>query len=273
MKIYLGTGGYSNEDWIGLLYPPGTKKTDFLSVYSQHFNATELNSSFYAIPGLKAFEGMAKRVESRTRFAVKLHQVFTHTRNYTDDDVARMLQSPEPLREAGLMGPYLAQFPYSFHRTAENRRYLWELAQRLEGHEVAVELRHGSWDKPEVREGFRETGLIWVSPDYPPLGGMPEPQLHASGHVAYLRLHGRNRETWWEGSSAAERHDYRYTEAELAYWADQIAALDPGEVEEVWVLFNNTTQGHALANIETLRPLLEARGLDPARPGQGDRLL
>ena len=25
MELYLGTGGYSNDDWLGLLYPEGTK--------------------------------------------------------------------------------------------------------------------------------------------------------------------------------------------------------------------------------------------------------
>ena len=123
MKVYIGTGGYTNDDWIGegLLYPPGTKQTDFLSVYAQHFDAVELNSSFYGIPGLKAFEGMARKSAGRTRFAVKLNKVFTHDRAPQDSDFDRMLQSPQPLREAGVMGPYLAQFPYSFHRTPGNR--------------------------------------------------------------------------------------------------------------------------------------------------------
>ena len=57
MELYLGTGGYSNDDWIGLLYPAGTKPNDYLKVYAQHFNAVELNSSFYAIPGLKGLSG------------------------------------------------------------------------------------------------------------------------------------------------------------------------------------------------------------------------
>lgn len=265
MRIYLGTGGYSNEDWIGLLYPEGTKKDQFLEVYSQHFNAVELNSSFYGIPGLKAFEGMVKKSGARTRFAVKLHQVFTHTRNPEQSDFDRMLQSPQPLREAGLKGPYLAQFPYSFHRTADNRKYLLELAERFAGHELAVELRHASWDKPEVREGMAEYGLIWVSPDYPPVGGMPEPRVHVTGEVGYLRLHGRNEGSWWEGKSAAERHDYLYNRAEMDEWADKIAQVD-GELEELYIFFQNTTKGHALKNIPMLREALMSRGLTVSLP-------
>ncbi|GGJ73598.1 DUF72 domain-containing protein [Deinococcus aquiradiocola] len=267
MRVYIGTGGYSNDDWLGLLYPAGTRSTEYLGIYARHFDVVELNSSFYGIPGLKAFAGMAARSAGRVRFTVKLHQVFTHARTPQDSDFDQMLQSPEPLREAGLMGPYLAQFPYSFHRTPENRRYLGMLAERFAGHELAVEFRHGSWDRPEVRAGMAEYGLLWVSPDYPPVGGMPEPQLHVTGEVGYLRLHGRNGGTWWEGTSAAERHDYRYSRAELEGWADQVAAaLDAGEAEELYILFENTTQGHALHNIPVLREALEARGVPVWHP-------
>ncbi|MDO4245449.1 MAG: DUF72 domain-containing protein [Deinococcus sp.] len=275
MRVYIGCGGYTNEDWTapGLIYE-GVKKDAFLETYAEYFDAVELNSSFYAIPGLKAFEGMARKSGGRVRFSVKLNKAFTHERAPTDADFDRMLQSPEPLREAGVMGPYLAQFPYSFHRTPANRKYLAALTERFAGHELAVELRHASWDKPEVRGGMGEFGLIWVSPDYPPVGGMPEPQVHVTGDVGYLRLHGRNRETWWEGQSASERHDYRYNRAEMDEWAEKIAAV-AGELSELYVYFQNTTKGHALHNIPMLREALNARGI-PVRapePQDGGRLL
>ncbi|MFC6591634.1 DUF72 domain-containing protein [Deinococcus lacus] len=266
MQIWLGCGGYTNDDWAaeGLLYE-GVRKDAYLETYAAAFNAAELNSSFYAIPGLKAFEGMARRVGGTRpfRMTVKLNRVFTHDRAPQSSDFDRMLQSPEPLREAGMMGPYLAQFPYSFHRTAANRRYLAALTERFVGHELAVEMRHASWDKPEVRAGMTEYGLIWVSPDYPPVGGLPEPQLHVTADVGYLRLHGRNQGSWWEGSSAAERHDYRYTRAEMDEWADKIALVS-SDLSELYIFFQNTTKGHALHNAPQLREALAARGLSAA---------
>lgn len=271
MNIWLGCGGYSNDDWTaeGLIYE-GVKKDAYLQTYAEHFAAVELNSSFYAIPGIKAFEGMVRRAGGRDfRMAVKLNRVFTHDRAPQDSDFDRMLQSPEPLRDAGMMGPYLAQFPYSFHRTRENRLYLAELTERFAGHELAVEVRHASWDRPEVREGMAEYGVIWVSPDYPPVGGMPEPQVHVTGEVGYLRLHGRNEGSWWEGQSAAERHDYRYSRAEMDEWAEKIALVE-GDLSELYVFFQNTTKGHALHNIPMLREALEARGLSVITPQSAD---
>ncbi len=264
MKVYIGTAGYTNEDWVGngpgFLYPPGTKKTDFLAVYSQHFDAVELNSSFYGIPSLKAFEGMARRSGGRTRLAVKLHQVFTHQCAPTDQDFDMQLQHPQPLREAGIMGPYLAQFPYRFGRSPQNRKYLAHLVERFAGHELALEFRHESWDRPEVRASLSDLGLIWVSPDYPPVAGLPDPALHVTTEVGYLRLHGRNSGNWWAAESAAERHDYRYTRAEMDEWAEKIAFVT-GELEELYVFFANTTKGHALHNIPMFRQALNARGV------------
>ena len=111
MRVYIGCGGYTNDDWAapGLIYE-GVRKEDYLGTYASHFDAVELNSSFYAIPGLKAFEGMARKSGGRVRFAVKLNKAFTHDRAPTDADFDRMLQSPEPLREADVerLGRFLA---------------------------------------------------------------------------------------------------------------------------------------------------------------------
>lgn len=260
MRVYIGTGGFSNRDWEGLLYPVPRKPTDDLHYYAQAFDVVELNSSFYAIAGEKAFAGMLNKSAQRLKMAVKLHQDFTHQRTATADLAQRMCLSPKPFREAGLLAPFLAQFPYSFARTPENRRYLAQLVKWFAGEQLAIEFRHISWHVQEVQQAFREMGLIWVSVDYPQLAGMPISDLVLTSRTGYIRLHGRNDAQWWEGNSAAERHDYRYQDDELAVWADRIAAKRH-ECDELYVLFENTTKGHALYNIPQLRVLLLERGL------------
>ena len=266
MEIYLGTGGYSNDDWLGKLYPQGTKSADYLNIYAQHFNAVELNSSFYAIPGLKAFEGMVRKSEAKVRFAVKLNKAMTHDRKADAELYTRMLESVQPLREAGMLGPFLAQFPYSFHRTPENRKYLAELVGHFKDERLAVEFRNQAWDVDEVRESFREMGLIYVSVDYPQVSGMPAPQLYLTADTAYLRMHGRNEKTWYGGDSAAERHDYLYNKDELREWVTDILARQ-GELAQVYIMMMNTTKGHALKNLKTLKTLFEEGGIEvPINP-------
>jgi uncharacterized protein YecE (DUF72 family) len=263
MELYLGTGGYSNDDWLGLLYPQGTKSGDYLKIYAQHFNAVELNSSFYAIPGIRAFQGMVKKSDAKVRFAVKVHQSMTHTRDADEAMVQLLFESVQPLREVGMLGPFLAQFPYSFHRTPENRLYLKNLVECFkEANEtLAVEFRNAAWHVPEVVQAFEETGLVLVSVDYPQVGGMPKPELYLTSDIVYLRLHGRNEEKWYGGKDASERHDYLYTPNELKPWVLGLAERRD-EIHEAYVLFQNTTKGHALKNLEMLKALCDEVGLD-----------
>ncbi len=260
MELYLGTGGYTNNDWLGLLYPEGTKSGDFLKLYAEHFNAVELNSSFYNIPGIKAFAGMLKKSSGHVRFTVKLPSAMTHERDADAELYTRLFESVAPLREAGMLGPFLAQFPYSFHRTAENRLYLKALTDRFTeaGEALAVEFRTADWHLPEVYDALRMAELTAVSVDYPPLPGMPKPELLRTTQTVYVRLHGRNEKTWYNGKSAAERHDYLYSPDELQPWIEAILEAEP---EQAYIMFLNTTKGHALKNLKMVSDLLGEAGV------------
>ncbi len=261
MELYLGTGGYSNDDWRGIFYPEDAKSSEYLGLYAEHFNAAELNSSFYNIPGIKAFAGMVKKSDARVRFAVKVHGSMTHSRDADAELYTRLFESVAPLREAGMLGPFLAQFPYSFHRTPENRVYLKSLTDRFveAGETLAVEFRTAEWHVPEVFGALGEAGLTAVSVDYPPLPNMPKPDLLTTTDTAYLRLHGRNEKSWYGGKSAAERHDYLYSKDELLPW---VQAITGAELEQCYIFFLNTTKGHALKNLKMLGELFAEAGVD-----------
>jgi len=49
-EILIGTSGYSYNEWVGCVYPEGTKQKDFLSCYSAMFPTVELNFSYYTMP-------------------------------------------------------------------------------------------------------------------------------------------------------------------------------------------------------------------------------
>ena len=67
--IYLGTGGYSDTDLIGTLYPFGTDKSDFLTIYSQYYDAIEINSTFHTPIGAKALQGMVEKAKARLKIS------------------------------------------------------------------------------------------------------------------------------------------------------------------------------------------------------------
>ena len=251
MEVFAGTGGYANEDWIGILYPEGTKPSQYLSIYARYFNAVELNMTFYVIPGRKAIEGIVRK-SGDLKFSVKLHRSMTHDLSATPEDYEAFFAVLEPLEKSGKVGVFLAQFPYRFHNTPESRTYLEGLARTFEGRRLAVEFRHWSWDREEVNGWLEGIGVFRVSTDYPPLRGLPRPRLYVSKGFAYVRLHGRNREKWWQGKDQRERHDYRYSYEELALWLNAIKSKSK-DLKEIWIIFNNTTKGHALYNLCMLK--------------------
>jgi len=48
-KIYMGTPKWGRKEWIGKLYPKGTRDAQFLEEYVKNYNAIELNSTHYKI--------------------------------------------------------------------------------------------------------------------------------------------------------------------------------------------------------------------------------
>ena len=98
---------------------------------------------------------------------------------------------------------------------------------------------------------------------------MPLDRVRADDADPYVRMHGRNAETWnSRGGSAAERFDYLYPEEELAEWVDPLKELSQ-KAEEAYVLFNNNNHSRvggrevaqAPTNAEMLRELLAGSGL------------
>lgn len=284
--VYLGTGGYSDSDMLGTLYPIGTKKTDFLAEYAKHYGAVEINSSFYAPLGHKAYEGMLRKSDGKIKFAIKLHQDFSHTLKATAEHAIAFIQALQPLIEADRLAPLLIQFPHGFDRTKAHRLYLAKLADWFSDYPLAIEFRHASWHIPQVEHSFQQFGLIWCSVDYPQVNGLPNSRLlftqgmgqnvHQNSssqnsdsdsqsnsqtkslvqqtRTGYLRMHGNNL-NWWDALSASERHDYRYTPQEMQGWAQAIANQRQ-HFDELYVFFQNTTKAHAYYNIAMLKQAL-----------------
>ena len=89
---------------------------------------------------------------------------------------------------------------------------------------------------------------------------------HAFGPVGYLRLHGRNAETWFDQDAGRDaRYDYLYNNEEL----DEIqAALEEiaERVERMFVIANNHYRGQAVAT--GLQILNRLTGEDVGAPGR-----
>ncbi|MDO4451127.1 MAG: DUF72 domain-containing protein [Moraxella sp.] len=268
--IYIGTGGYSDTDLIGTLYPHGAKASEFLHHYANHYDCVEINSSFHAPIGQKALLGMLNKADGRLKFSLKLHQEFSHTRTAAAKTAQEFLDILTPIQS--FLAPLLLQFPHSFERTPANRQYLGEVVKWFEGWQLAIEFRHPSWHIDPVFHHFgKSPNLIWVNTDYPKNIGLPNTPFWANTRTAYYRLHGR-RSDWWEQESAKERHDYRYSDDELGKIADEIFNHRTN-FDELFIYFQNTTNAHSFYNIIQLKECLSARGFvvkTPELKGQAE---
>jgi uncharacterized protein YecE (DUF72 family) len=259
-RILIGTSGYSYEDWVGPVYPPGTRKEEFLSLYAREFPVVELNFSYYAQPTARTLSRMVENTPEEFSFCLKAHRSMTHeiTESW-EQDIKTFRKGIQPLVDSGRLAAVLLQFPYSFSYTPESRERLSALAERLSGLPLAVEFRKSEWMNGRVTAGLRERGIALVSVDEPDLPRLLRPTTEVTSSLAYIRFHGRNAKNWWTGDNTS-RYDYLYDARELGEWVERVKLI-LRRARVLLVFFNNHARGRAVLNARQMREALAAQGL------------
>ena len=258
-SIHVGTSGYSFADWVGPFYPPGTKSGDFLHHYATQFACVEVNSTYYRIPNPRVLELMERKTPDGFRFIVKLNQAMTHAPTFDDALVRDFRAVLQPLKDAGKYYGLLAQFPWGFKRTDANKAHLERLRERLPGEPLWAEFRHDSWMHPKLPQWLRERAIGYCAVDEPALPGLVPPVTHVTTDGAYIRLHGRNEQTWW-GRGGGDRYDYDYSERELVEWVGRVAEM-ANKAKQTYLFFNNCHAGQAARNAKLMEELLRRQNL------------
>jgi uncharacterized protein YecE (DUF72 family) len=198
--IRVGPAGWKYKDWEGVVYPKGAPRAfNQLAYIANYFTAVEVNSSYYGPPKAGTTRKWVGSVSHNGafRFTVKLFHSFTHERRPAPQDERDFKAGIEPLMEANRLGAILIQFPWSFKNEAENRTYLWTLHSKLEEYPLVVEVRHASWITDEILDAFASLGIGICNIDQPIFHRSVRPTAHTTSSVGYVRLHGRNYQTWF----------------------------------------------------------------------------
>ena len=260
--IYIGTSGFSYEDWKGAFYPEDIDKKSMLEYYSQRFQAVEINSTYYTIPSRATFVSLARRTPQDFKFSVKAHKDMTHAETHSADIFKAFQDVLEPLIESGKLGCILAQFPWSFKRTVQNEDRLQEFRDALRTLPTVVEFRNSEWANDETFELLRDLDLGYCCVDEPALRGLMPGIAVSTSNIAYVRFHGRNAKTWWKHEEAWQRYDYLYTEEELSEWVPKVETLAE-ETETLYLFFNNHYKGKSATNARMFAQML---GLELPKP-------
>ncbi|HTI32227.1 MAG TPA: DUF72 domain-containing protein [Miltoncostaea sp.] len=291
--VRIGTASWTDPEFIKAGWYPADVKDDAegrLRYYAARFPMVEVNATFYALPTVETTAAWAERTPDGFRFHVKAHQVISGhpsepgrlpeplrnlpfqadargrirrpSRELRDAVIDSLLEAVGPLGDK--LGAILVQLPPYVVSGERQREELGRILARLAPAQAAVEFRHRSWAEPGEREAAADLlgthGASWVVVDAPRIDAknvMPPIVEVTSPDLAYLRLHGRNKDTWNTGRTVAERFDHVYSDEEMEEWIDPV--LDMAErAQEVAVVFNNNARDHALRNAERFGELLSA---------------
>jgi uncharacterized protein YecE (DUF72 family) len=252
-RIRVGIGSWSDPEYVGVLFPKGVKAADRLKAYAERLDHVEINASYYRTPTRAQTEGWVTQTPADFTFDVKLHRAFSETPEATAKGgtlVTKLLEGTEPLMVAKKLGAFFLILPPSFSPKNSKLEELDAVAEKLQPHALAVELRHNGWVEGDQRERtldfFRTRKLVWIAVDMPQVKGsviMPPIDEVTNPRLAYLRLHGRN-QNWWQLKTAEERHSYDYPESDIAEIAARVRTL-AAKAEEVHVIANNHAQDFA----------------------------
>ena len=151
------------------------------------------------------------------------------------------------------------QFRYDFADSERTRQHLTHIVDHFKNaFDLAVEVRHKSWEDPSALDFFRQLGVAVCNLDYPTSRQSFDLQHCTIGRSGYVRLHGRNVEKWFSKAGRDETYNYYYNERELTGIKKRLDELGKA-FESLTVIANNHYRGAELANAIELKALVSGR--------------
>lgn len=252
-KLYIGTAGWSYEDWLKIFYP-FSQSHDFswLKFYSRYFNTVEVNSTYYTYLSPKIIESWLRQIDNdEFLFTMKLHRDFTHRKIFGEKEIRQVQTNLDILNDSQRLAGILIQFPYSFNFCEANVTYLKNLIDLFEGYEKFIEVRHKSWENKTPKT------VTFCSIDLPQIGDSLIYDPRVSNNICYSRFHGRNIEAWKKSilsikknqtyEEQSERYNYLYSIGEIMEFDRRIKEIYD-KAKKIFIIMNNHPKGNAVVN-------------------------
>ncbi|MEW5722799.1 MAG: DUF72 domain-containing protein [Thermodesulfobacteriota bacterium] len=238
--IFVGTSGWTYDDWQGRFYPPGVRGADRLEYYARHFPAVEVNATFYRPPSQAMINSWNRRLGPSFHLVVKGHRSVTHLKKLAGVEglVADFLERALALERLQVI---LWQLPPSLHKDLGRLEGFLELLPAGVRH--AVEFRHRSWWDEGTYARLEKFGVAFTAVSHPRLPG----EVIPTADFLYLRFHGLGPTLYL----------YDYSGEELEGWAEKVGPHLAGRT--VYAFFNNDYLAYAVNNALVFAKLLKAK--------------
>ncbi|MFV9674636.1 MAG: DUF72 domain-containing protein [Anaerolineales bacterium] len=243
-KVYLGTQGFSFDDWVGPFYPAGTSKTAYLEQYAERLPAVEIDSTFYGVPRATTVQKWRERTPPGFRFAAKFPKLITHEKKLDRalGDAEAFIGTMQALGDK--LAVLILQFAYDFTPDLRDRLDSF-LAALPEGTPYAVEVRNRGWLKTEFREMLSRHNIALVLQD---LHTMPRLDW-ITADFTVIRWLGRRKDIARFDEIQINRSQ------ELEEWAVKVSRFLADGVN-VYGFFNNHFAGHSPESVRQFAALL-----------------
>ncbi|MBW4540747.1 MAG: DUF72 domain-containing protein [Myxacorys chilensis ATA2-1-KO14] len=145
MSFRIGCAIWAYKSWVGDLFPPKSRASDFLSLYSHRFTCVEGNTTFYSVPNAETVARWAAETPPGFKFCPKLPKKLTHN-GLLEPSLTEALKFLELMQGLGdRLGPLMLQLPPSYSPARLNDLTIFLSRWSKTGVPLAVEVRHLEW--------------------------------------------------------------------------------------------------------------------------------
>lgn len=154
--VYLGCAKWGRKEWIGKIYPKGTRDAQFLDQYVNHYNSIELNATHYKIYKPEDIaKWAAKAAGLEFKFCPKITDSISHYSAFNNADALTTAFLEGVLAFGKHLGPIFLQVSEKFSPKQKDKLYAY-LKTLPADLQFFLEVRHPAWfsDTPIRKELF-----------------------------------------------------------------------------------------------------------------------
>lgn len=233
LQLRVGLTNWGRKDWVGRLYPKGTKDKDFLAFYTKQYACIELNALFYHLQPRPVIEKWASLADDGFRYCPKFTNTISHTRQLagSDQDTALFIEHMKSF--GNKLGPAFLQLSdrYAPDRAGLLQEYVSKLPRDFK---TCIELRQEDWYREGVAakatwQTFRERGIGTVITDT--AGRRDCLHMILTAPFAFIRFVGNN------------LHPTDYTRVDE--WAERIKTWIDKGLREIYFFIHTPDEMHS----------------------------